>query len=109
MNKIKMYIDKDGTKTYINSKGKYHRLDGPAIEWSDGTKCWYKKGLRHREEGPAIEFTNGDKYWYKKNKWHRTNGPALECVNGNKEWYILDEELEEKEFNSWNLRIKIFI
>ena len=33
----------------------YHRLDGPAREWRDGTKQWFKEGRRHREDGPAIE------------------------------------------------------
>ena len=25
----------------------------------------------HRKNGPAIEYTNGNKYWYKNGKWHR--------------------------------------
>ena len=35
--------------------GQLHRLDGPAVEWKDGTKEWYKNGTLHREDGPAIE------------------------------------------------------
>ena len=45
-----------------------HREDGPAIEFADGTKCWYRNGQRHREDGPAIEHANGDKYWYFRDK-----------------------------------------
>ena len=33
--------------------GKFHREDGPAIEWSNGDKEWYLNGRRHREDGPA--------------------------------------------------------
>jgi hypothetical protein len=53
-----------GTKLWRNKSGKFHRLDGPAIERSDGTKEWWKNGKRHREDGPAIEFTDGYKEWW---------------------------------------------
>jgi len=109
MSKLKMYIDQYGTKTYKNSKGEYHRLDGLAWEYVDGTKYWYKEGLCHRDNGPAVEYANGDKSWYKEGKLHRSDGPAIELVNEDNHWFILDKELEEKKFNSWIKRIKIFI
>ena len=32
--------------------------------YADGTKHWYKNGKYHREDGPALEYANGDKeYW----------------------------------------------
>jgi hypothetical protein len=46
------------------SGGNIHKLDGPAIEYRDGTKYWYQNGMRHRVDGPAVEFDNGEKYWY---------------------------------------------
>ena len=30
----------------------------------DGTKCWTLNGKYHREDGPAIEWPNGQKEWY---------------------------------------------
>jgi len=105
----KMYIDNLGTKRYKNSKGDYHRLDGPAIEDPNGDKYWYKEGRYHRLDGPAIEFKEGDKFWCKEGKPHRVDGPTIECINGNKEWYLLDKELEKKELNSWMIRISKFI
>jgi hypothetical protein len=58
---VKVYPN--GTKYwYLN--GKYHREDGPAIEWADGTKSWYLDDKRHREDGPAIEQADGTKFWY---------------------------------------------
>ena len=51
-------------KTYKNDKGQYHRTDGPATEWADGTKEWYIEGIRHRIDGPAIEYANGTMSWY---------------------------------------------
>ena len=68
-------VDKDGTIEYINEKRKYHREDGPAIEFPSGYKAWYINGLRHREDGPAIEFPSGNvEYWlnggmYSKEDW----------------------------------------
>jgi len=82
----KMYIDEYGSKFYKNSKGEFHRKNGPAIEWADGTKIWYKKGKFHRADGPAFEYSDGTKYWN-----------------------ILHKRLEEKEFNSWTIRIQKYI
>jgi len=44
--------------------GKYHRKDGPAIEWADGSKFWYLNGEYHREDGPAVEYVAGHKWWF---------------------------------------------
>jgi len=62
-------------KKYLNDLGKLHRLDGPAIEYDDGTKHWYINGKLHREDGPAIEYPSGHKIWfldnipYSEDKW----------------------------------------
>jgi len=53
-------VSDNGTKSWwVNNR--LHRLDGPAIEWSDGAKSWYVKGKKHRIDGPAIERPNGYK------------------------------------------------
>lgn len=59
----KLEIDKNKNRFWRNDYGKLHRLDGPAIEFSDGSKFWYKNGQRHREDGPAVECNNGYKAW----------------------------------------------
>ena len=74
-------------EVYVNANGQYHRVDGPAIEWANGDKCWYKNGQHHRDDGPAIECANGDKHWYKNGLYHRDDGPAIEYANGDKHWY----------------------
>jgi hypothetical protein len=53
-NKVVFYIK----GTYI-----YHREDGPAIEYSDGSKEWLINGNHHREDGPAIEWYDGEAEW----------------------------------------------
>ena len=63
------YIDKNGNKKWLDSKGFYHRDDGPALEYIDGTKFWYQHGEYHREDGPAYEGANGTKEWYIEGKW----------------------------------------
>jgi hypothetical protein len=52
MQKIK--IDEVGNKFYFCNH-QYHREDGPAIAYADGTKYWFFNDLCHREGGPAIE------------------------------------------------------
>jgi hypothetical protein len=50
---------------HFNENNEIHREDGPAVEYSDGDKFWYKNSERHRENGPAVDYSNGDKkYWY---------------------------------------------
>ena len=64
-NKNGMYInDWDGNK-YTFKNNKYHSYNGkPAIENSDGYKCWYRNGLFHRLYGPAVECSDGNKRWW---------------------------------------------
>jgi hypothetical protein len=54
-------------KEYKNESGRYHKTDGPAIEYTNGDKSWYINGIRHRTDGPAIEWSDGDKSWYLNN------------------------------------------
>ena len=97
------------TKFSVISGLIYHRINGPAVKYLNGHKCWYKNGKlhredgpalvrdfskewfingqRHREDGPAIEYANGDKYWYKNNYFHRDDGPAMEHATGEKYWF----------------------
>ncbi len=83
---------------YKNSQDQFHRLDGPALIFSCGTKYWYKNGNIHREEKPAVEYPNGTKYWYKEGKKHRLDGPAVEYCDGTKSWYIEGKSYSEIEY-----------
>ena len=62
-NEPECFIDAYGNKHwYINSK--FHRENGPAVEWANGTKFWLLNDKRHREDGPAVEYPNGKtEYW----------------------------------------------
>ena len=84
---VKIEIDVFGHKRYTLN-GLIHRVDGPAIEYTDGTKHWYRHGKRHRENGPAVELASGEKYWYFDHKLHRIHGPAVVHPNGHVEWWI---------------------
>ncbi len=37
-------------KEYKNESEELHRLDGPAIEYSDGSKEWWLNGINYSEE-----------------------------------------------------------
>ena len=62
---------KDGTTSskYDGSKG-LHRIDGPAVEYADGVKCWYIDDKSHRTDGPACEWADGDKEWCVDGKYY---------------------------------------
>lgn len=69
-------------------KGRAHREDGPALEYTDGTKYWYLNGVITREDGPAIEYVDGRRDWYLKGKLHRLDGPAIVMPNGDFYYYV---------------------
>ena len=33
-----------------------------------GTKRWYLNGKKHRTDGPAVEYSDGTKYWWLNNE-----------------------------------------
>lgn len=82
-----MQIDIFGNKHWFLN-GELHRVDGPAVEWADGSRKWYLDGELHREDGPAIEWANGSKLWYLNDKFHRVDGPAVENAGGSQEWWV---------------------
>lgn len=77
---------RDGTQTSSTCvqhfyEGQLHRLDGPAMEFSTGSKYWYHHGLRHREDGPAVVVEAGE--------------------DSVQEWYVHDRQVTEEEFQRW--------
>ena len=66
--RYRIEVDQEGTRRYHNSAGQLHRVDGPAVEYADGTKVWLINGLRHREDGPAVEIAGSTvihtRFWY---------------------------------------------
>jgi len=69
------------------------------IENTIGDKAWFLNGKYHREDGPAVEYANGDKFWYLNGKPHRVDGPAAEYTNGDKFWYLNGKYFPSRE--SW--------
>ena len=74
--------------------------DEERIEYSDGSKYWFLNGKFHRADGPAIEYRNGfgNKFWYLNGKLHRADGPACEYASGNKSWWLHGKEYSEEEY-----------
>ncbi len=66
----------------------------------DGSKYWCLNGKFHREDGPAMEYANGTKYWCLNGKFHREDGPAMELANGVNYWYLDDKQCTEAEFKA---------
>jgi hypothetical protein len=44
----------DGT-WYYDTEGRFHRLDGPAVEYQNGTKVWFYHG-KHIHVANQIEY-----------------------------------------------------
>ena len=64
--KVKYYYFLDGTvdKIWKNEKERYHREDGPAVEYFNGIRKWFKNEKLHREDGPAFINTHGICFYY---------------------------------------------
>lgn len=86
MEQIMQYNSHLGTFWIRCSDAVLHRLDGPAAEWFDGRKEWWKEGKLHRIGGPAVVCGDGMEEYYQYGKLHRVDGPAISWVDksGNK-------------------------
>ena len=93
-------IGSKGTKRWFNLEGQLDRLDGPAVEWADGYKAWYKDDLLHRLDGPAVEYADGTNIWYKDGLRHRLDGPAYERASGHREWWVNGKQTTEDKLES---------
>jgi len=95
---LKIY--KNEKRVWLNKYKRRHRDNGPAVEYPDGSKFWYKNGTRHKEDGPAIILSNGDKYWMVHGRLDREDGPAIEYGDGTKEYWIWGIRYDtEEEYN----------
>lgn len=95
----KSYIVTENFVMWKNN-GLYHKLDGPAMIFKDGTKKWFVDDKLHRSDGPAIEWgITHRKDWYQEGFLHRLDGPAIEYVNGDKCWYVNGNVISEEKFN----------
>jgi hypothetical protein len=68
MTQSKCVTSAQGTKWWLNDEDRLHRLDGPALEWVDGSKAWYINNGLHRLDGPAIEDCSGAQELWVNNK-----------------------------------------
>ena len=84
---------------YRNHRGLLHRVDGPAVEWANGSKEYWDHGRLHRLDGPAIDWVLGTKLWYQNGLFHRVDGPAIEYFNGKGEYWINGGKISKREFN----------
>ena len=81
-------IDNDGTQYWRNSRGQFHRIDGPAYISTDGVHAWWTNGQRHRIDGPAVIHADVSQHWYVNGRRHRIDGPAVIHADGGQEWVI---------------------
>lgn len=69
------------------------------VEYSDGSQQWRAGGRWHRLDGPAIECPSGLKIWRIEGQLHRLGGAAIERSNGTKEWWVYGKRITEEQHN----------
>jgi len=106
----KRYTDRYGTIYYctLQSSTSYHRVNGPAIIYPDGTEEWWFNRNIHRDNGPAIIWATY-KAWYKHGKLHRLDGPAQEWNSGEKGWRIDGEKIPVKSQEEFERYLKLIV
>ena len=57
-------VDEYSIIRYFNAQEQLHRVHGPAIVYTDGSRAWYQNGQLHRSDGPAVERADGYRAWY---------------------------------------------
>ena len=56
---LRREVDNNHNISYFNSDNQLHRVNGPALIYTNGAKYWYQYNLLHRLDGPAVEFNSG--------------------------------------------------
>jgi hypothetical protein len=76
---------------------KFHRLDGPAVIYPEGSLFWFFEGKLHREGGPAVIIANGERSqrWYVHGQCHREDGPAYTDRYGTQLFYLYNMQVGE--------------
>lgn len=82
-------MDEEKTVWYKSEEDRIiHRMDGPAVEWADGTIEYWEEGEYHRVGDPAIIESNGTQEYYCRGILHRADGPAIIRANGTLEYWF---------------------
>ncbi len=80
--------------------GNYHREDGPAVIWANGTQEWHLNGKRHREDCPAYIGADGTQEWWLNGQLHREDGPAYIGATGTQSWRLNGDVYTEQEWQN---------
>ena len=94
--------DQENNKVLWLMDNKLHRLDGPAVIYSDGYQEWFVDDKLHRLDGPAAIYvygSNGTQVWCVNDKRHRLDGPAIIYSDGTQMWFVDGKKYTEQEFN----------
>lgn len=91
-------VSEASARVWTLPDGTLHREDGPAVEWVDGTKFWYRLGHVHREGGPAVEKADGGRMWLQNGQRHREDGPAIENADGSTQYFIHGQPLSYEDW-----------
>ena len=66
------FLQENGTREFVDFHGRFHRLDFPAVEYSNGDQEWWNYGKRHRLDGPAVIIGN-KQFWFE-------HGEFIKCI-----------------------------
>ena len=71
----KRWYNRSGTVRWLDDKGHFHRVDGPAAVWANGMQWWARHGRSHFAHGPADLYDGGTLRWYEAGELLRRRDP----------------------------------
>ena len=80
-------------------------------KWRD--RGWYSIGKLDRTDGPAVEYSDGTREWWLTDRLHREDGPAVEGADGTREWWLNGREYTEEDYEieirlrAWGLSVDL--
>ena len=84
-------------KKVFKKDGKNHRLDGPAVIYTNDSKEYWVNGQKHCSSGPACIYKKIGKEWWFNGQKHRIDDPAIELEDGTKEYWVNGKKHRENE------------
>ena len=76
----------------VDDNGEHYKTkDGYRFEDVDGNILWYRNWVLHRLDGPAVEFANGSKSWWVNGEQMMSEGQ----FNRRRAWMVKNNLLNE--------------
>jgi hypothetical protein len=93
-------VEESAVHVWRDPQSKLHRVNGPSIEYPDGSADWFKHGALVKKlytTGTIVHYrdvADGPEEDARLVTKHRLDGPAVICLEGLEFWYVGDQHID---------------